>query len=85
LVPYLPRLHFRLRQAAAAAAAARPDVLLTIDSKGFNLRLAARVRALAATERRGTPTATTTSLPLTLRRTCSGRALSVQAHSRPAL
>ncbi|MCL4189859.1 MAG: lipid-A-disaccharide synthase [Rhodobacteraceae bacterium] len=45
VVPALPRILRRLRQAAAHVAAARPDALVTIDSPDFCLRLAARARA----------------------------------------
>ena len=43
----LPTLIARLRQAAAAAVAARPDVLVLIDAPDFNLRVARRVRRRA--------------------------------------
>ena len=39
----LPSLRRRLAQAVAAVNAAQPDVLLTIDSKGFSFRLAKAV------------------------------------------
>ena len=39
----LPSLRRRLSQAAAAVNAAQPDVLLTIDAKGFSFRLAKAV------------------------------------------
>ncbi len=43
----LPRLMRRIRQAAGAIAAARPDCLVTIDSPDFCLRVAKKVRAAA--------------------------------------
>ncbi|HYZ33766.1 MAG TPA: lipid-A-disaccharide synthase [Crenalkalicoccus sp.] len=46
VLPKLRRLAGRLDQAAAAIAAARPAVLVTIDAPSFTLRLAARVRPL---------------------------------------
>ena len=45
VLPRLPRLIRRIRETAAACLAARPDALLTIDSPGFGLRVARRVRA----------------------------------------
>jgi lipid-A-disaccharide synthase len=45
----LPRLMGRLRQAAAAVLAAKPDVLVLIDAPAFNLRVARRVRERDAT------------------------------------
>ena len=47
LIPHLPRLYARLQQARRAVAETKPDILLTIDSKGFNFRL---LRSLAALE-----------------------------------
>ena len=49
LIPRLPALAARLREAAAAVRAARPDVLLTVDAKAFAHRLIRRV--VAARER----------------------------------
>ena len=46
----MPRLARRLHTASAACAAARPDVLVTVDAKGFTLRAAARVRKLCHAE-----------------------------------
>jgi len=43
VVASLPSLRRRLSQAAAAVNAAQPDVLLTIDAKGFSFRLAKAV------------------------------------------
>jgi lipid-A-disaccharide synthase len=43
----LPLILRRIRQAAAAAVAARPDVLVIIDSPDFTHRVARRVRAAA--------------------------------------
>lgn len=43
IVPRIPRLLGRIRQTAAAVARARPDALVTIDSPGFNFRVAARL------------------------------------------
>jgi len=43
----LPTLFRRIRQTAAAVVAARPDVLVIIDSPDFTHRVAGRVRALA--------------------------------------
>ena len=42
----LPQLLGRIRQTAAALAAARPDIILLIDSPDFTHRVARRVRAL---------------------------------------
>ena len=39
LLPHIPRLLMRLRQARRAILAAHPDIVLTIDSKGFTFRL----------------------------------------------
>lgn len=44
LLPHLPRLRRRLHEAAEAVYAASPDVLITIDSKGFSFRLVDLVR-----------------------------------------
>jgi lipid A disaccharide synthetase len=44
LVPHLPRFAARLRNTATAVMAQEPDVLVTVDSKGFNFRLLRRVR-----------------------------------------
>jgi lipid-A-disaccharide synthase len=43
VVPRIPHLLARLRQAAAAARAARPDAVITIDSPEFSFRLARRL------------------------------------------
>lgn len=43
----LPRLMRRIGATARAVAAARPDCLVTIDSPDFNLRVAAKLRAIA--------------------------------------
>lgn len=45
----LPDLLRRIRQTAEAAVAARPDVLVIVDSPDFTHRVARRVRALAPT------------------------------------
>ena len=45
VLPRLPKLLARLRQASAAVAEAAPDALITIDSPDFCLRVAARARA----------------------------------------
>lgn len=47
IVRHLPMLLRRIRQTADAAVAARPDVLLIIDSPDFTHRVARRVRARA--------------------------------------
>ena len=44
VIPHLPRLVGRLHEAAARVEATAPDVLVTVDSPGFNLHLARRVR-----------------------------------------
>ena len=44
VVPHLPKLIRRLSQTAAAVRQCRPAVLLTIDSPGFNFRLAKRLK-----------------------------------------
>jgi len=44
----LPLIFHRIRETAAAAVAARPDVLVIIDSPDFTHRVARRVRAAAA-------------------------------------
>lgn len=44
VVPHLPRLSRRLSQTATAVRECRPAVLLTIDSPGFNFRLARRLK-----------------------------------------
>lgn len=43
ILPRVPRLLRRIRQTAVAVARARPDALVTIDSPGFNFRVAARL------------------------------------------
>ena len=40
----LPRLYFRIRQTTAALIAARPDVIVFVDSPDFSLRVAKRVK-----------------------------------------
>ncbi len=47
VVPRIPALARRLRETVANVVAAAPDALVTIDSPGFCLRVAARVRARA--------------------------------------
>ena len=47
VLPKYPQLKRRLNQTAQAVIAARPDVLITIDSPDFCLRVARRVRAAA--------------------------------------
>jgi len=49
LVPHLPRMAARLRNTATAVMAHKPDVLVTVDSKGFNFRLLRRVRQVPRT------------------------------------
>jgi lipid-A-disaccharide synthase len=44
VLPHLPRLARRLRQTAAAAIASRPDLIVTIDAPGFNMRLIDRLK-----------------------------------------
>ncbi|MEO0763579.1 MAG: lipid-A-disaccharide synthase, partial [Pseudomonadota bacterium] len=51
ILPRLFSLMRRLREVTEAAVAFRPDVLITIDSPGFSLRVAKRVRAAAPTVR----------------------------------
>ncbi len=46
VVPRLPQLRRRLAETAAAVAETRPDLLLTVDSPGFNLRLLRRLSGL---------------------------------------
>jgi len=46
IVPHLPRLIGRLRETVAAVARLKPAVVVTIDSPGFSLRVAERVRRL---------------------------------------
>ncbi|WP_439574871.1 lipid-A-disaccharide synthase [Phreatobacter sp.] len=46
IVAHLPRVLRRLRETVAAIAAAPPDVLVLIDSQGFNARVARSVRKL---------------------------------------
>lgn len=46
ILPHLPRLGRRLWQTAAEIRRRRPDLVLTIDSPGFALRLQRRLRAL---------------------------------------
>ena len=51
IVPRYPALRRRLIQTADAAIEARPDILLTIDSPDFGLRVARRVRAARPAQR----------------------------------
>lgn len=44
VLPHLPRLRRRLRQIAKAVIASRPDLVVTIDAPGFNLRLIDRLQ-----------------------------------------
>jgi lipid-A-disaccharide synthase len=46
VVPHLPRLARRLRETAAEITRLGPSVVVTVDSPGFTLRLARRVRGL---------------------------------------
>ncbi len=43
IAPRIPRLLRRIRETAAAVRRARPDALVTIDSPGFNFRVASRL------------------------------------------
>jgi lipid-A-disaccharide synthase len=43
VVPHLPRLIRRLRQTTQAIRATRPDLVLTVDSPAFSLRVQARI------------------------------------------
>lgn len=47
ILPHLPRLWRRLRQAEAAIRAWRPHAVVTVDAPGFNFRLAARLAGSA--------------------------------------
>ena len=44
IVPHLPRLIRRLRETAADIVERKPDLVVTVDSPGFSLRLAQRLR-----------------------------------------
>jgi len=44
ILPHIPHLLRRIRQTAAEVVACRPDVVVTIDSPGFNFRLAKRLK-----------------------------------------
>ena len=44
VLPHLPRIVRRLNQTASAARALRPDVLVTVDSPSFSLRVADKLR-----------------------------------------
>ena len=44
VVPHLPRLVRRINQTAAAARELEPDVVVTVDSPGFGLRVAKKLR-----------------------------------------
>lgn len=45
VLPHIRRILQRMEETVAAAAAFRPDVVVTIDAPGFSLRLAKRLRA----------------------------------------
>ncbi len=47
VLPRLPNLIRRINQTVEAVIAARPDALITIDSPGFTMRVAKKVRAAA--------------------------------------
>ena len=56
VVPHLPRLMHRLRETAARIRQQRPDLVVTIDSPGFNARLLDRLRGSGiATAHYGAP------------------------------
>ena len=44
IIPHLPRLIRRLRETAADIVKQKPDLVVTVDSPGFSLRLAGRLR-----------------------------------------
>lgn len=44
IVPHVPRLLWRLRQAEVAVRSWQPHAVVTVDAPGFNFRLAARLR-----------------------------------------
>ena len=44
LLPHLPRLMRRIRETAEWLSADKPDLLVTIDAPGFNLRIARRLK-----------------------------------------
>ncbi|MFN7710718.1 MAG: lipid-A-disaccharide synthase [Holosporales bacterium] len=46
ILPHIPRILRRLNQTARDIQASQPDVVVTIDSPGFNFRLAKRVKRL---------------------------------------
>jgi lipid-A-disaccharide synthase len=46
ILPRLPRLNARLREAVADITAKKPDLVVTIDSPGFSLRLLKRIAPL---------------------------------------
>jgi lipid-A-disaccharide synthase len=46
ILPALPRLHARANTVAAHVARSRPDVVVTVDAKGFNLRVLRRAREM---------------------------------------
>ncbi len=48
VVPHLPRLIARLRATTAAIRASRPDLVLTVDSPAFSLRVQARIGDVSA-------------------------------------
>lgn len=52
VLPRLPQLLRRIRETAEACIAAKPDALITIDSPGFGLRVATRLRERAPSIRR---------------------------------
>lgn len=47
VIPRLPNLIRRINQTAEAIASAKPEALITIDSPGFTMRVARKVRAAA--------------------------------------
>lgn len=46
ILPHLPKLVRRLRETTADISRLRPDLVVTVDSPGFTLRLARRIRGL---------------------------------------
>lgn len=46
VILHLPQILRRIRETAAAVQTSRPDVVVTIDSPGFSLRVARRLKAL---------------------------------------
>ena len=51
ILPALPRLHARANTVAAHVARSRPDVVVTVDAKGFNLRVLRRAREMLRRKR----------------------------------